>query len=318
MIICKIIGRLRSHFNAGKSLSTAVESGGGSKPRNGWVVGAEHGLTLIEMLVAMVIAGILGTAILRVFNANNYLFRGEKVATATYVNSQNAFKELTKNIRMVNLNPQETGGGVFGLQSCNGCPGAVGTMVNNAAISANAVSSIFFTRDFNINSGGNTIENGILDNDSNERVGYYLNTATTGACPDANLGAAACPNTLMMAVIDPGTGSITGWQYKFKNVTMFQVDYQFTNGQWASSGTSTQSPFFGQCNFNTFSGACVTTFNTFVNPPDGNTITNYSFKNVAAIAVALTVRSAKPHDLTSQYIYETMISTIRLRNAYFN
>ncbi len=280
--------------------------------------GLEAGMTIIELMVALAIASIIGIGISRVFTANNYLFRGEKRVSTEYVNTRLAMDEMTRSVRMINLNPNETGGGVFGLQSLDSCTGATGVL-SQTAIPANAVSCIYFTRDFDLNANGNTSENGALDFDSNEVVGYYLNTSA-GACPDTNFtpAGASCANTVMIANINPANGQISGWRAKFQNVVLFQVDYLFSNGNWASSGTSTQSPFFGQTTVAP-PGFGAPLFNTYTNPPNGNTTgTGYGFGDVTAVSIALTSRSAGPHDLTRQYVYEPVVTTIRLRNTYYN
>ncbi len=280
--------------------------------------GLEGGMTIIELVVALFIASVIGVGISRVFSANNYLFRGEKRVSTEYVNTRLAMDEMTRAVRMINLNPNETGGGVFGLQSLDSCTGATGAL-SQSAIPANAVSCIYFTRDFDLNANGNTSENGALDFDSNEVVGYYLNTSA-GACPDTNFtpAGASCANTVMVASINPANGQISGWRAKFQNVVLFQVDYLFSNGNWASSGTSTQSPFFGQTTV-PLPGFGTPLFNTYTNPPNGNTTsTGYGFVDVVAISIALTTRSEGPHDLTRQYVYEPVISTLRLRNTYYN
>ncbi|MBI3581130.1 MAG: hypothetical protein HY098_03485 [Nitrospinae bacterium] len=275
-------------------------------------------MTVIELAAALVIASIIGIGISRVFTANNYLFRGERTVATQYTNTRLVMDEMTRAVRMVNLNPTEAGGGVFGLQSLDSCAGATGALSQNA-VPAGAVSCIYFTRDFDLNANGNTQENGALDFDANEVVGFYLNTSA-GACPDTNFRpvGASCANSLMIANVNPANGQISDWRVKFQNVMLFQVDYLFSNGNWASSGTSTQSPFFGQTTV-PLPGFGTALFNTYTNPPNGNTLnTGYGFGDVTAISIALTTRSDKPHDLTRQYVYDTVVTTLRLRNTYFN
>jgi prepilin-type N-terminal cleavage/methylation domain-containing protein len=281
-------------------------------------LGFERGMTIIELMVALFIASVIGVGISRVFSANNYLFRGERRVSTEYVNTRLAMDEMTRAVRMINLNPQEVGGGVFGIQSLDSCTGATGALTQNP-IPVNAVDCIYFTRDFDLNANGNTTENGVLDFDSNEIVGFYLNKSA-GACPDANFTpvGSSCVNTVMVAAVNTANGQISGWRAKFQNVVLFQVDYLFANGKWASSGTSTQSPFFGQTTV-PHPGFGTPLFNNYVAPPNGNTTgTGYGFGDVTAISIALTTRSEKPHDLTRQYVYEPVISTIRLRNTYYN
>jgi hypothetical protein len=92
----------------------------------------------------------------------------------------------------------------------------------------------------------------------------------------------------MRAVINPANGTIQSWDYVFPNVTNFVVDYQYSDGTWASAAGM---------------------------PDPASTI--HSFNLIAAISINLTMRSEKQHDLTKQYVYETINSIIMLRNHYY-
>lgn len=284
------------------------------KPSNQTASGFDGGFSILEALVAMVIASILGVGIMQVFNANNYLFRGEQTISTMHTNTRFVMDEMTRAVRMINLNPQETPGGVFGIQSLDSCTGSTGALTQTA-IPAAAVNCIYFTRSFDIDPTTGQ-EYATVQNDSFDIMGFYLNTST-GTCPDTGI-TGSCPNALMLAKINPANGSITGWTAKFQNVMLFEVDYMYSDGVWASSGTTTQSPFFGQTTV-PLPGFGTATFNTFSTPPNGNTTgTGRGFGDVIAVSMAVTTRSEKPHDLTKQYAYETIISTVRLRNRYYN
>jgi hypothetical protein len=92
----------------------------------------------------------------------------------------------------------------------------------------------------------------------------------------------------MVAVINPASGAISSWDYKFPNITSFVVDYQYADGTWASAAGM---------------------------PDPSNAL--HAPNKIAAISITLTVRSEKPHELTKQYRYETLNSTLMLRNKYY-
>jgi len=82
------------------------------------------------------------------------------------------------------------------------------------------------------------------------------------------------------------SGQISQWRDRWLNVTSFSVDYIYEDGT-SSSGTT--------------------------NLPD-NTVSNHAFDKVTAVVVTLTTRSEKPHDLTKTFSFETISSTVLLRN----
>jgi prepilin-type N-terminal cleavage/methylation domain-containing protein len=100
-------------------------------------------------------------------------------------------------------------------------------------------------------------------------------------------------NTLEVGVIDPSTGLINSWQDKFTNVINFSVDYSYSGG---ALGSAVGLPG---------SLACT------------DLATNCAYNQIAGILLNITVRSEKPHELTKQYINETLQTTIMLRNKYF-
>ncbi len=247
----------------------------------------QNGFSLPEMLVAIVISSVVGMVIMKTFNANNYLFAGEKTSSRTISNARLLADELTRSIRMLGLNPTEKDGAVFWLKQCNG---GVGDSFASAPITNDT--SIYFTRDWN--------ENGTLDKNAYEMVGVkWVNTA-------------ANPNTLQVANIDPTTGAISSWSNKWTNVTAFYVDYIYTD----SSGNATHSETHG-IGYPTGSvNSAVITTTAGVGFPD-NTVATRSFDLVEGIIITVTVQSDKPHKLTGQYIAETVQSTILLRNKYY-
>lgn len=240
---------------------------------------SSHGFTLVEIVLAIAIASILGMAMMKIFGANTNLFRGEKTVSRTYTNARLVMDEITRSVRMVNYNPKETTGAVFGVKQC---AGSIGSSFTNTALSPGIQTSLYFTRDYN--------ENSTLNYDSNDMVGYKFNSATTGACPDPGLGTAPCPNTIMVATIDPIAGNISGWKAKFRNVTAFQVDYQYPDGKWAVGDG--------------------------VGSPDPSSV-SHAFDQISAISIMLTMQSEKPHELTRSYITETINSNIMIRNEYY-
>ncbi|MBI3794404.1 MAG: hypothetical protein HY280_06705 [Nitrospinae bacterium] len=229
----------------------------------GLIIGSQAGLTVVEMVVAIAVASVLGMAMMKMFTANKYLYAGEKSAGRTFTNAMLVMEELTKSVRMANYNPMETPGGVFGVQQCDGTVGSL--FFSTKPIAAGNNGALFFTRDFN--------ENGILDPTSGDTVGFNWKSTT---------------NTLQVASINPATGGISAWQDKYPNVTNFVVDYQYFDGTWASAAGM----------------------------PDP-TVSDHTFGQIAAVSISLTMRSEKPHQLTGQYIYETINSTLMLRSKYY-
>jgi type II secretory pathway component PulJ len=226
----------------------------------GW---SQSGLTIVEMVMAIAISSILGIGMMKIFSANRYLFSGEKTAGRTFTNARLVMEELTRSLRMINYNPQETTGGVFGIKQCSG---SVGAAFTNTAIAAGMNSAIYFTRDYN--------ENGALNFDNNDMVGYKWNAAT---------------NTLQYAIVDAASGNVSSWVDKYPNVTSFIVDYQYYDGSWAS----------------------------VTGMPDP-AVTTRTFAQIAAISISITMRSERPHELTRQWINETINTTIMIRNKYYS
>lgn len=164
----------------------------------------QAGMTLIEMLLAIAITGILGLGIMKIFKANSALFSGEKKVSETYANARNIVSTLSRQIRQIGYNPTDSTAGDFGLKD------STGNFTDNAITSS---SSIFFTVDDN--------GDGVLQKNAAERIGWRLNGTT-----------------IELAAINPTTGNVSGWTPKYYNVTQLFFEYIYADGVTGTVSTT--------------------------------------------------------------------------------
>ena len=213
-------------------------------------------MTLIEILVAITISGIIGLFLVRIFQVNSQVMTGEQKVMMMNSNARQGIYELSKNIRLLGYDPMIIGSSTFGITAADG-------------------TSITFTADNN--------SDGVLG--ANETLGYLLVTGT-----------AACPSTCIAGLV-PGGGGATRIVAEdisaspAPNVNpAFCLQYTFANGSQSDAN-------------------CATTNNL----PDNNS-TTLSFDKVRKITITITARTDGVHNLSKQFNYETVSTTVMLRN----
>lgn len=130
-------------------------------------INKDNGMSLIEILVAIAISGIIGIFLVRIFEVNSQTMTGEQKVTMMNSNARQGIYELAKNIRLLGYDPWMVGSSTFGITAADG-------------------TSITFTED--------TDGDGVLD--ANESMGYLVETGTV-----------ACPSTCIMQLIPGGGGA---------------------------------------------------------------------------------------------------------------
>jgi prepilin-type N-terminal cleavage/methylation domain-containing protein len=215
------------------------------------IIHGRKGFTLVEVLVTIVIVGIVSTATFKIFDAQSKIYSGEQKVSHNILGARILMAVISKYVRSIGHDPQETGGSVFGLKD---------STFGTSPITSNT--SIYFTKDDDAD--------GVLDKNSSEMVALNFDSA----------------NSVVQSASIDASGKIAQWHDRWMNVTSFSVDYVYEDGT-SSSGTT--------------------------NLPD-NTVSNHTFDKVTAVVVTLTTRSEKPHDLTKTFSFETISSTVLLRN----
>ncbi|MFQ5430947.1 MAG: type II secretion system protein J [Nitrospinota bacterium] len=219
-------------------------------------VNNEKGMTLIEILVAITISGIVGIFLARIFEVNSQVMTGEQKVMTMNSNARQGIYELAKNIRLLGYDPMIVGSSTFGITAADG-------------------TSINFTADIN--------NNAVLD--ANESFGYLLVSGT-----------AACPSTCIASIVPGGGGAarivaedITASPAPAVNPA-FCLQYTFTNGSQSDA-------------------KCA----NVINLPD-NTSSTLNFDNIRKVTITITTRTEDVHNLSKQFNYETVTTTVMLRN----
>ena len=216
----------------------------------------EKGITLIELLVAITISGIVGLMLVRIFEVNSQVFSGEQKVMNMHANARQGIHEMAKNIRILGYDPELTGSAIFGVTAAND-------------------TSITFTVDLD--------EDGVLD--ANETYGYAQVTGT-----------ALCPTTCVQAMIPAVPGS---WRIVARNISVspapdnnpsFCLQYTYEDGIQSSADCSAAA-----------------------NLPN-DAVANLAFAAIRKITITVTARTEQAHNLTKQFKYETVNSTVMLRN----
>lgn len=217
---------------------------------------SDKGMTLIEILVAITISGIIGIFIARIFEVNSQVMTGEQKVMMMNSNARQGIYELGKNIRLLGYDPMIIGSNTFGITAADG-------------------TSITYTADSN--------SDGVLGAD--ETLGYLLVSGT-----------ADCPSTCIAGII-PGGGGAT--RIVAEDITAspapnvnpaFCLQYTYTDGSQSDADCSTANNL----------------------PDDASTTLN--FENVRKITITITTRTEDVHNLSKQFYYETVSTTVMLRN----
>lgn len=213
-------------------------------------------MTLIELLVAISLSGIVGIFLVKIFEVNSQVMTGEQKVMIMNSNARQGIHELAKNIRVLGYDPMMIGSTIFGITAANG-------------------NSITFTADIN---GDGTLG-------GNESYGYMRIS-----------GAVSCPSACIGALV-PGGGGVTRIVTKpiiaspAPNINpAFCLQYTYADGSQSDAD-------------------CATTNNL----PD-NASATLNFDNVRKITITITTRTEKVHNLSKQFSYETVTSTVMLRN----
>jgi len=168
-----------------------------------WWGGHEVGVTLVELLVAIVISGILASAIFGMFDSNNRLYNGEQKVVHMQGNAKIAIQTLTRSLRHIGYDPKEAGVDIFGLTN-------TAFSASAAAVVASA-SEIYFTAD--ISDGDLDLPENGSRNSANEYFAFRLNGTD-----------------LESANISDATGAIGSWKVVASNITSLSFIYGYANG----------------------------------------------------------------------------------------
>jgi len=210
-------------------------------------------MTLIEILVAITISGIVGIFLARIFEVNSQVMTGEQKVMMMNSNARQGIHELAKNIRLLGYDPMMVGSKTFGITAADG-------------------TSITFTADLD---GDGTL--GV-----NETLGFSQVSAT-----------ADCPTTCIQGLASGGTRitaeDITASPAPNVNPA-FCLQYTYTNGSQSDVDCATVN-----------------------NLPDDISAT-LNFDNVRKITITITTRTEDVHNLSKQFQYETVSTTVMLRN----
>lgn len=216
----------------------------------------ERGITLIELLVAITISGVVGLMLVRIFEVNSQVFSGEQKVMNMHAAARQGIHEIAKNIRILGYDPELTGSATFGVTAAN-------------------ATSITFTVDLD--------EDGVLD--ANETYGYAQVTGTV-----------LCPTTCIQAMIPAVPGS---WRIVSENISAspapdnnpaFCLQYTYEDGTQSSADCSNA-----------------------VNLPN-DAVASLAFATIRKITITVTARTEQAHNLTKVFKYETVNSTVTLRN----
>ena len=217
----------------------------------------EKGFTLIEMLVTVVISGIVGLMLVRIFEVNSQVFSGEQKVMNMHANARQGIHEMAKNIRILGYDPELAGSAIFGITAADG-------------------TSITFTAD-------TFDEDGVLD--ANETYSYQQVSATV-----------SCPTTCIESLVLGGGGVTRVIARDISaspapdNNPAFCLQYTYEDGTQSSADCS-----------------------DVVNLPD-DAVASLAFAEIRKITITVTARTEQAHNLTKQFKYETVNSTVMLRN----
>jgi prepilin-type N-terminal cleavage/methylation domain-containing protein len=163
----------------------------------------ESGLTLIELLVAIVVSGILASAIFGIFDSNNRLYNGEQKVVYMHGNANVAIETLARSLRHIGYDPKEAGADVFGLTDSSFSASSAASIVSN--------SDIYFTAD--LWDGDLAAPAGGSRSSSSEFFAYRLSGTD-----------------LERANVTDAAGTIGSWSVIAPNITSLVFVYRYADG----------------------------------------------------------------------------------------
>jgi prepilin-type N-terminal cleavage/methylation domain-containing protein len=184
---------------------------------------AQQGFTLVELLIAMVIFGVVLTGVIRMFtNTGHYHSSQEMLVDLTQ--DLRAVKQLmTQELREAGCNPEDKGS--FGFE--------VKTSKNSITTANN---SIHFTRDIDNGDGDSTPEPDGDAKDPNEDITYYRTSDASCSSPAGLIMAAG---NASQGCLRRDTGG--GGMPVMPNVTEFRLSYFDENNTDITAGLASKS-----------------------------------------------------------------------------
>lgn len=259
------------------------------------------GMTLMELLLAVVISSVIGLAIMKIFQSNSQLFSGEKKVTGMVSTGRNTMGALSRLVRELGYNPTEESTGMFGLKDSNG------TFTTTSPSAMTSAKSIFFTMDDN--------GDGVLQNNDKEMVGFRF----TGA--DCDPSVAITSSCIEVAQID-AAGAVSGWTTKFMDIQDLVFIYHYRTGSYgaytftdsmcgaAGGATATAAPAATAISFTCSGGGAGVP--TALLPTDA--VSGQKYSDVVGVTIYVLATTRGVHDLTKQNQVQLFSSTVILRS----
>jgi Tfp pilus assembly protein PilW len=170
------------------------------------VIGPEAGVTIMELLVAITISGIVAAAIFGIFDSNNKLYNGEQKVVYMQGNAKVAIETLARSLRHIGYDPKEAGADVFGLTDSAFSAGVAASIASNW--------QIYFTAD--TWDGDSTATETGSRSSANEFFAFRLNGTDLQRAD--------------VIVTDPLVGKIGSWSDVAPNITALVFVYVYANG----------------------------------------------------------------------------------------
>lgn len=145
----------------------------------------QNGMTLVELMVVLVVASIIGIAVLNMFTVSSRTFMDQNKVVDVQREGRLVIDYLARTLRETGLNPHKS------------------TAIEGIKYRYDADSAIIIDRDMNLN--------GTLDNDGKEVIGFKLREEPDGT-------------KILMRGFDIGFGN-ERWHDMAKNIMAFSFEY---------------------------------------------------------------------------------------------